>query len=78
MLKLLFAPADRRLLGVHVMCESASDLIHLGANVLATGGTLDAFTHAVYNYPTLSEAYKSAVYDGLERLRRATDMEFGN
>ncbi len=69
MLKLLFAPADRRLLGVHVMCEAAADLVHLGAQVLATGGTLDAFTQAVYNYPTLSEVYKAAALDGLERLR---------
>jgi NAD(P) transhydrogenase len=78
LLKLLFVPADRRLLGVHIMCESASDLIHLGAHVMATGGTLDAFTQAVYNYPTLSEAYKSAALDGLERLRRAKDLEVGN
>lgn len=77
LLKLLFAPADRRLLGVHVMCEAASDLIHLGAHVLATGGTLDAFTQAVYNYPTLSEAYKSAALDGLERLRQSDGSDFG-
>ena len=69
LLKLLFAPADRRLLGVHIMCEAASDLIHLGALVLAQGGALEAFTQAVYNYPTLSEAYKAAALDGLERLR---------
>jgi len=58
------------LLGVHLMCESASDLIHLGAHVLASGGTLDAFTQAVYNYPSLSEAYAAAALDGLERLKR--------
>jgi NAD(P) transhydrogenase len=70
LLKLLFAPADRRLLGVHLMCPGASDLIHLGAYVLATGGTLDAFTQAVFNYPTLSEAYRAAALDGLDHLRR--------
>jgi NAD(P) transhydrogenase len=78
MLKLLFSPADQRLLGVHVMAESASDLIHLGAHVLASGGTLAAFTRAVYNYPTLSEAYKVAAFDGLERLRRSHDLETGS
>ena len=36
----------------------------------ATGGTLDTFTQAVYNYPTLSEAYKAAALDGLERVKR--------
>jgi len=70
MLKLLFAPADHRLLGAHLMCETASDLIHLAAQVLAAGGTLEAFTQAVYNYPTLSEAFASAALDGLERWQR--------
>jgi NAD(P) transhydrogenase len=77
MLKLLFAPADGRLLGVHLMCETASDLIHLGARVLATGGTLAAFTQAVYNYPSLSEAYKAAALDGLDRLQRSRENGLG-
>ncbi len=78
MLKLIFAPADRRLLGVQVMCDGAADLIHLGAQVLAAGGTLDSFTQAVYNYPTLSEAYKAAALDGLERLSRRAAADLGD
>ena len=73
MLKLMFARADRRLLGVQLMCDMASDLVHLGAQVLAAGGTLEAFTQAVYNYPSLSEAYKSAALNGLERLQTCHD-----
>jgi NAD(P) transhydrogenase len=68
LLKLLFEPGSQRLLGAQIMCATASDLIHLGAHVLATGGTLAAFTQAVYNYPTLSQAYQAAALDGLERL----------
>ncbi|MEP7355856.1 MAG: Si-specific NAD(P)(+) transhydrogenase [Anaerolineales bacterium] len=75
MLKLIFAPADQRLLGVHLMCAGASDLIHLGAHVLASGGTLEAFTQVVYNYPTLSEAYKAAALDGLAALQRSEAAE---
>jgi NAD(P) transhydrogenase len=78
LLKLLFAPADRRLLGVQVMSAAASDLIHIGAQVLAAGGTLDVFTGAVYNYPTPSEAYKAAALDGLERLRRKAESGLGS
>ena len=73
MLKLLFAPSDRRLLGAQLMCETASDLIHLAAQVLAAGGTLDVFIQAVYNYPTLSEAYQAAALDGLERWQQLHD-----
>ena len=68
MLKLVFSPEDKRLLGVHLIGELASELVHIGAHVLAAGGTIDAFIQAVYNYPTLSDAYKYAAYDGLGRL----------
>jgi NAD(P) transhydrogenase len=65
MLKLVFAPSDKRLLGVHHIGELASELVHIGAQVIAAGGTIDAFIDAVYNYPTLADSYKYAAYDGL-------------
>jgi len=68
LLKLIFAPDDRRLLGVHVMCEGAAELVHLGTFVLTQGGGLNAFVGAVYNYPTLSDAYRVAALDGLAKL----------
>lgn len=73
MLKLVFAPADKRLLGVHLIGEMASELVHVGAQVLAQQGTIDAFIEAVYNFPSLTDSYKYAAYDGLGALaRRAT------
>ena len=66
MLKLIFSPGDKRLLGVHHVGEQASELVHIGAHVLATGGTLDHFIEAVYNYPTLADLYKYAANDGLD------------
>jgi NAD(P) transhydrogenase len=65
MIKLVFSSADKKLLGVHIIGELASELVHLGANVLAEGGSIDAFINSVYNYPTLSDSYKYAAYDGL-------------
>jgi NAD(P) transhydrogenase len=70
MLKLVFSPEDKRLLGVHLIGEMASELVHIGAHVLAAGGTIDAFIQAVYNYPTLSDAYKYAAYDGLGQVEK--------
>ncbi|MBK8920908.1 MAG: Si-specific NAD(P)(+) transhydrogenase [Saprospirales bacterium] len=70
MLKLIFSPADKKLLGVHLIGEMSSELIHLGSHVMAGGGTINAFIEAVYNYPTLSDAYKYAAYDGLGNLER--------
>jgi NAD(P) transhydrogenase len=65
LLKLIFAPQDKKLLGVHLIGELSSELIHIGSQVLAEGGTIDAFIQAVYNYPTLADLYKYAAYDGL-------------
>ena len=65
MLKLIFSPTDKKLLGVHHIGESAAELVHIGAQVIALNGTIDTFIHSVYNYPTLSDMYKYAAYDGL-------------
>lgn len=69
-IKLLFSPDDQKLLGVHVIGESASELIHVGQVCLQLGGALDFFIQTVFNYPTLGEAYKYAAYDGLQNLAR--------
>lgn len=68
MLKLIFDPKSRRLLGVHIVGERATELIHIGQAVMTHGGTLDYFIETVFNYPTLSEAYKIAALDGFARL----------
>ncbi len=70
LLKLIFSSTDRKLLGVHLIGEMASELIHIGAHVMAADGTIDAFINAVYNFPTLSDSYKYAAYDGLGNLRK--------
>jgi NAD(P) transhydrogenase len=69
-IKLVFAPEDQQILGVHVIGENASELIHIGMACMALEGTLDYFIQAVFNYPTLAEAYKYAAYDGLQNLAR--------
>ena len=68
MLKLIFRPDNKQLLGVHIIGESATELIHLGMSVLESGGTINAFIELVFNFPTLSEMYKYAAYDGLGNL----------
>jgi NAD(P) transhydrogenase len=68
MLKLIFARADKQLLGVSIIGESATELIHIGMIVLDKGLTIDEFIEQVFNYPTLSETYKYAAYDGLGNL----------
>jgi NAD(P) transhydrogenase len=68
LLKLIFARADKKLLGVSIIGENATELIHIGMMVLDNGLTIDEFIEQVFNYPTLSETYKYAAYDGLGNL----------
>jgi len=68
LLKLVFRRSDRVLLGVHVIGEGASELVHIGMMLVQTGGRIDALVDSVFNYPTLSEAYRVAALDGMNRL----------
>jgi NAD(P) transhydrogenase len=66
MIKLVFSPIDKKLLGAHIIGEQASELIHVASHVMLTNGAIDEFIEAVYNYPTLSDSYQYAAYDGLK------------
>jgi NAD(P) transhydrogenase len=68
LLKLIFHLETRELLGVHIIGEDASELIHIGQAVMAFGGKVDYFINTVFNYPTLAECYKTAAFDGINRL----------
>ncbi len=67
-LKMLFHRQDQRLLGVHAIGTSATELIHVGQAVLGMGGGLDYFMKTVFNYPTLAECYKVAALDAYNKL----------
>ncbi len=69
-LKLIFHRDTRKVLGVHIIGEGASELVHIGQAVMALDGTVDYFVDAVFNYPTLAECYKVAAFNGLGRLHR--------
>jgi NAD(P) transhydrogenase len=66
--KLRFHRETRESLGVHIIGENAVELVHIGQAVLALGGRVDYFIDTVFNYPTLAQCYKSAAFDGLNRL----------
>ena len=71
LLKMLFALETRRLLGVHIVGEGATELVHIGQAVLNLQGTLDYFIENTFNYPTLAEAYKIAALDAWNRMAHA-------
>jgi NAD(P) transhydrogenase len=68
LLKLLFHRETRKLIAVHIIGQSATELVHIGQAVIDHGGTVDYFRDAVFNYPTLAEAYKVAALDGLNKM----------
>lgn len=67
-LKLIVGADDRRLLGVHIVGEGATELVHQGQAVLHFQGAVDYFIHATFDVPTMSDAYKYAAYACLREL----------
>ncbi|MGO9893523.1 MAG: Si-specific NAD(P)(+) transhydrogenase [Bryobacteraceae bacterium] len=69
-LKLIFHRETRKILGVHIIGEGATEQIHIGQAVLVLDGTVDYFVETVFNYPTLAECYKQAAFNGINKLLR--------
>ena len=75
MLKLLVSTETRRLLGVHVFGSQATELVHLGQAIMTCNGLIDQLVDTVFNYPTLSEAYKVAALDAVNKMRAVAQFE---
>jgi NAD(P) transhydrogenase len=67
-LKILFHRETLELLGVHIFGEDAAELLHIGQAVFKLKGKITYFINTVFNYPTLAECYKTAAFNGLNRL----------
>jgi NAD(P) transhydrogenase len=68
LLKLIFHLETHDLLGVHIIGDGASELVHIGQAVMAFNGKVEYFINNVFNFPTLAECYKTAAFDGINRL----------
>ena len=69
-LKLIFHRETKELLGVHIIGEGASEILHIGQAVMILKGTIEYFVNTVFNYPTLTECYKAAAFNGLNKLAK--------
>lgn len=69
-LKIIFHRETQQILGVHIIGEGASELLHIGQAVMSLGGKVEYFVNTVFNYPTLAECYKAAAFNGLNKLAR--------
>jgi NAD(P) transhydrogenase len=67
-LKLLFRRDDLRLVGVHVIGEQATELIHVGLTAMMLDATAQIFDRICFNYPTLGDLYKLATYDAFRKI----------
>ncbi len=69
-LKIIFHRETLEILGVHIIGEGASELLHIGQAVMTLKGTVNYFVETVFNYPTLAECYKQAAFNGVNKLSR--------
>jgi NAD(P) transhydrogenase len=74
-LKIIFHRETKELLGIHIIGEGASELLHVGQAVLILKGTVEYFVSTVFNYPTLAECYKAAAFNGLNKLTGVNSLE---
>lgn len=74
-LKIIFHRETRKILGIHIIGEGASELLHIGQAVLILDGTIDYFVNTVFNYPTLAECYKAAAFNGVNKLARINSID---
>lgn len=70
LLKLIFHSETLKILGVHILGDNASELVHIGQGHMMAGGTIEDLRETVFNYPSLAEAYRVAASNGLNKLRR--------
>ena len=70
-LKLLFRQGDLKLIGVHVMGELATEVVHIGLIAMMSDATADLFVEACLNLPTLGALYKTAALDALQKFRKS-------
>ncbi len=70
LLKLIFHSETKQLLGVHILGDNASELVHVGQMVMLNHGSVEMLRDMVFNYPSLGEAYRVAAANGLDKLRR--------
>ncbi len=75
LIKLLFDPDSREILGVHIIGSEATELIHIGQAVMVNKGKIDYFLDTVFNYPTLAEVYKIAALNGFNKTPAARPMD---
>jgi NAD(P) transhydrogenase len=75
MLKLLVSTETRSILGVHIFGTQATELVHIGQAVMTCGGTVDHLVDTVFNYPTLSETYKVAALDVVNKMRAVSRFD---
>ncbi len=66
-LKLIFDAGQMKLLGVHVIGELATDVVHIGYIVMLSGGGAEMLDDACFNMPTLGALYKFAAFDALRQ-----------
>jgi NAD(P) transhydrogenase len=70
LIKILFHPETRDILGVHIIGDQAAEIVHIGQLVMTFNGKLDNFIENVFNYPTWAEGYKIAALNGFNRLKQ--------
>jgi NAD(P) transhydrogenase len=75
LLKLVADSGGRRVVGVQIVGDSATELVHIGQLGIAAGLDVDAYVDNVFNFPTMAEAYRIAAFDIVKQRGRSTSSD---
>jgi NAD(P) transhydrogenase len=69
-LKLIFRQDNMKLVGVHVIGELATEIVHIGLMAMLTSSGAELFVESCFNIPTLSALYKTATLDAIQEAAK--------
>jgi len=75
LLKLIADPGGRRVVGVQIVGDGATELVHIGQLGLTAELDVDAYVDNVFNFPTMAEAYRIAAFDIVKQRGRSTTSD---
>jgi NAD(P) transhydrogenase len=75
LLKMVADPSGEQLLGVQIVGDSATELVHVGQSALQQGATIEFFIDNIFNFPTYAETYRIAALDILGQAAKCKTAE---
>lgn len=69
LLKIVADPEGKKILGVMLVGEGSTEVVHIGHMAMSCDADVDIFVESTFNFPTLAEAYRIAALEILAKRK---------